>query len=144
MRKRELDALLSLSSWCLVIVVWLFLSVPWVCLQFVIMVFPDHTHYFLSSIGFNCWISFALVFSCENCWVICVISFLYLDMFVLGYNASISLGSFMRTKHVCVLINIEITDEVGTINTFKPSCESLLTIPRWWFFYGIFCCFMTV
>ena len=41
--KRELVALLSLSSWCLVIVVWLFLAVPWVCLQFVIVVFPDHT-----------------------------------------------------------------------------------------------------
>ena len=42
--KRELVALLSLSSWCLVIVVWLFLAVSWVCLQFVIVVFPDHTH----------------------------------------------------------------------------------------------------
>ena len=42
--KRELVALLSLSSWCLVIVVWLFLAVPCVCMQFVIMVFPDHTH----------------------------------------------------------------------------------------------------
>ena len=40
----ELVALLSLSSWCLLIVVWLFLTVPWVCLQFVIVVFPDHTH----------------------------------------------------------------------------------------------------
>ena len=37
-------ALLCLSSWCLVIVVWLFLAVPQVCLQFVIVVFPDHTH----------------------------------------------------------------------------------------------------
>ena len=46
MGKRELVALLSLSSWCHVIVVWLFLIVPWVCLQFVIVVFPDHTHYF--------------------------------------------------------------------------------------------------
>ena len=44
MWKRELAALLSLSSWCLVVVVWLFLAVPWVCLQFVIVVFPDHTH----------------------------------------------------------------------------------------------------
>ena len=42
--EREPVALLSLSSWCRVIVVWLFLSVPWVCLQFVILVFPDHTH----------------------------------------------------------------------------------------------------
>ena len=28
------------------IVVWLFLTMPWVSLQFVIVVFPDHTHYF--------------------------------------------------------------------------------------------------
>ena len=51
MGKRELVALLSLSSWCLVIVGWLFLAVSWVCLQFVIVVFPDHTHllFFLSS-----------------------------------------------------------------------------------------------
>ena len=34
----------GLSSWCLVIVVWLFLAVPWVCLRFAIVVFPDHTH----------------------------------------------------------------------------------------------------
>ena len=33
MEKRELAALLSLSSWCLGIVVRLFLVVPWVCLQ---------------------------------------------------------------------------------------------------------------
>ena len=44
MVKRELVALLCLSSWCLVIVVWLFLAVPWVCLQFVIVVFSGHTH----------------------------------------------------------------------------------------------------
>ena len=42
MGKRELVVLLSLSSWCLVIVVRLFLKVPWVSLQFVIVVFPDH------------------------------------------------------------------------------------------------------
>ena len=46
MGKRELVALLSLSTWCLVIVVCLFLAVPWVSLQFVIVVFLDHTHYF--------------------------------------------------------------------------------------------------
>ena len=36
----------SLSFWCLVIdiVLSLFLTVPWVGLQCVIMVFPDHTH----------------------------------------------------------------------------------------------------
>ena len=40
--------LLCLSSQCLMIVVWLFLTVPRVCLQVVIVVFPVHTHYFQS------------------------------------------------------------------------------------------------
>ena len=43
MGKRELVALLNLSSWCLVVVGRLFLAVPRGCLQFVIVVFPDHT-----------------------------------------------------------------------------------------------------
>ena len=42
--KRVLVALLSLSSWCLVSVVWLFLGVPRVCQQFVTVVFSDPTH----------------------------------------------------------------------------------------------------
>ena len=44
MEKRELVALLNLSSWCLVIVERLFLAMLWGCLLFVIVVFPDHTH----------------------------------------------------------------------------------------------------
>ena len=44
MGKRELVALLNLSSWCPLMVEWLFLVVPWDCLRFVIVVFPDHTH----------------------------------------------------------------------------------------------------
>ena len=44
MGKRELIALLNLSSWCLVMVERLFLTVPQGYLQFVIVVFPDHTH----------------------------------------------------------------------------------------------------
>ena len=44
MGKREMIALLNLSSWCLVMVERLFLAVPRGCLQFVIVVFPDHTH----------------------------------------------------------------------------------------------------
>ena len=65
MGKRELVALLSLSSWYLVIVVWLFLVVPWICLQFVIVVFPDHTH-----------LRFSYLFAAEwrVCWlVLCVL-----------------------------------------------------------------------
>ena len=44
MGKIELVALLRFSSWCLLMVMWLFLTVPWVCLRFVIVVLPDHTH----------------------------------------------------------------------------------------------------
>ena len=42
--KRELVALLYLSSWCLVMVERLFLAVPRGCLRFVIVVFSDHIH----------------------------------------------------------------------------------------------------
>ena len=48
MGKRELIALLNLSSWCLVMVERLFLAVPQGCLQVVIVVFPDHTHLLFS------------------------------------------------------------------------------------------------
>ena len=51
MGKRELIALLNLSSWCLVMVERLFLAVPRGCLQFVIVVFPDHTHLLFLTIG---------------------------------------------------------------------------------------------
>ena len=44
MGKRELIALLNLSSWRLVVVERLFLAMPRGCLRFVIVVFPDHTH----------------------------------------------------------------------------------------------------
>ena len=44
MGNRELVALLNLSSWCLVMVEWLFLAVPWGFLRCMIVVFPDHTH----------------------------------------------------------------------------------------------------
>ena len=44
MGERELAASLIWSSWCPVIVVRLFLTMPWACLQFVIVLFPDHTH----------------------------------------------------------------------------------------------------
>ena len=53
MGKRELVALLNLSSWCLVVVGRLFLAVPQGCLQFVIVVFPHHTHLLFSRLGFK-------------------------------------------------------------------------------------------
>ena len=44
--KREMIVLLLLSYGCLVTVnvLWLFLTLPWVGLRCVIVVFPDHTH----------------------------------------------------------------------------------------------------
>ena len=51
MGKRELVALLNLFSWCLVMVEQLFPAVPWGCLRFVIVVFPDHTHLLFLNVG---------------------------------------------------------------------------------------------
>ena len=50
MGKRELVALLNLSSWCLVMVELLLLAVPWGCPRFVIVVFSDHTHLLLQTL----------------------------------------------------------------------------------------------
>ena len=49
--ERELVALLNVYSWCLLMVGWLFLMMPWGCLWFVIVVFPDHTHLLFSING---------------------------------------------------------------------------------------------
>ena len=65
MGKRELVALLNLSSWCLDMVERLFLAVPWVCLQVVIVVFPDHTH---------------LLFLCQTPTDACIIIILQLNV----------------------------------------------------------------
>ena len=48
-RKRKLVILLLLSYRCIftINVLWLLLTVPWVGLQCVIVVFPDHTHFFI-------------------------------------------------------------------------------------------------
>ena len=62
MGKRELIALLNLSSWCLVMVERLFLAVPQGCLQFVIVVFPDHT----DLLFLNCMLSLS-VLPCSQC-----------------------------------------------------------------------------
>ena len=65
MGKRELVTLLNLFSWCLVKVEWLFLAVPWGCLRFVIVVFPDHTHIIIFqfyTVMFSC--AFIMAGSC--------------------------------------------------------------------------------
>ena len=46
---------------------------------------------------------------------LCFISFLNLDLYVLGDDAWISQGSFMQTKHLCVLIHICTKGGVGAV-----------------------------
>ena len=49
-RKRKLVALLLL---CIVTLNdWLFLTLPWAGQQFVVVVFPDHTHLLFKTVGF--------------------------------------------------------------------------------------------
>ena len=82
MGKRELVALLNLSSWCLVMVERLFLAMPQGCLRFVIVVFPDHTHllffyittqkifFHLSLSIIHSWLSFTNQYcNCVSIWV---------------------------------------------------------------------------
>ena len=52
------------------VVVWFFLTVPCVWLQFVIVVFPDHTHYFadedfLKALTYKEKKGMAAIFSCD-------------------------------------------------------------------------------
>ena len=57
MGKIELVALLGSSSWYLMMVVRLFLTVSLVCLQFAILVFPDHTRLLFLIVEFAFFIS---------------------------------------------------------------------------------------
>ena len=69
MGKIELDALLSLSSWCLVVVVWLFIAVSMGCLQFVIVVFPDHNR--LLFLVINLKILLSAIKEWNTAWIAC-------------------------------------------------------------------------
>ena len=73
MGSRELIALLNLSFWCLVMVERLFLAVPWGCLRFVIVVFPDHTHLLFLVCK---WDDFLLFLIKSPCWQKPLIKFL--------------------------------------------------------------------
>ena len=57
---------------------------------------------------------------------LCLISFLYLDLYVLGDHTWRCKGHFMQTKHVCVLIHIwtsELRMRLEPWNRFKPSSK---------------------
>ena len=81
-RKRKLVVLLLLSHRCFVTtyVLWPFLMVPWVGLQYVIVVFPDHTH-----LLFDCTFRAVMVRAIEGscCYYICQFNFVKLWFFYL-------------------------------------------------------------
>ena len=67
-------------------------------------------------------------------------SFLYLDLYVLGDDALISKGSFMQTKHLCVFVHILTMGEVGEpLNRCKPSskyfADHFKAVLLLWIFY---------
>ena len=66
--KRELVVLLNLFSWCLAVVEWLFLAMPWGCLRFVIVVFLIILTYYIFYIRFPLGTLFACNYiSKKNC-----------------------------------------------------------------------------
>ena len=98
-----LVALLSLSSWCLVNVVWLFLAVSRVCLQFVIVIFPYHSHilflaflYTYNTIQYNtiqlfyCFISFHMRHSQNT----------YINMFNINTKNDISFSIMLNKRSI--------------------------------------------
>ena len=106
MGKRELIALLNLSSWCLVMVERLFLTVPRGCQQFVIVVFPDHTH--LLFLKTNIWCVFFWVAAQESftvcyitAWLI-IITYIFKIKFSIHYPIHISgCGFWFPTDGPC-------------------------------------------
>ena len=102
------------------IVVWLFLAVPWGCLQFVIVVFPDHAHFlFLSQV---------MVLVAQETW----------DQ---GYKTFFSYSTQLSTKFI-LLINVKMPTIVGIltfismINTTSERLKArIFLICRYFSFY---------
>ena len=70
---------------------------------------------------FGCLIYFAPVFSLDVllCPYLCFVSFLCLDLYVLGYDSWIIWGSSVRARRLCVFVHIRIKGEVGTVNILE-------------------------
>ena len=74
---------------------------------------------------------------------LCFISFIYLDLYILGDDTTTGLGSFMQNKHLCVLIHISNNGKVGIVkHVFGPSVMFLLNISRRCFFVAPFLPFL--
>ena len=46
---------------------------------------------------------------------LCYLPFVFIDLYVQGDDATMSYGSFMRTKYLCVLIHIRKEGDVCTV-----------------------------
>ena len=113
MGKRELVALLNLSSWCLVTVKRLFLAVPRGCLQFVIVVFPDHTHLLFLQYS---WETFKAFYNSSALSLNITVSSAYSNNDSLQIiNISSSLYSHLMLCTLCILNNVQ--DHLGKLQT---------------------------
>ena len=116
MGKRELVALLILSSWCLVTVERLFLAVPRGCLRFVIVVFPDHTH-LLFFMFLQC-----LFIYTSRCW----------EVFLIG-QIFIYWGGLEADQNVSVKLGMKLA--IGSLNTLLWE-EINILLYHWLCFFG--------
>ena len=86
---------------------------------------------------------------CTNASLSLFISFLYLDLYILGDDLWISYVSSMQIKHLCLLIHIRLTGEVGTflLFVFVFAILSCLFLAALWtllaLLYVAFLCFVT-
>ena len=73
---------------------------------------------------------------------LCFISFLYLDLYVLGDVVLLSKAYFMQSNYLCVLIHICIKGALKPVSALQLNI--LLTLPRRYFFSGSFMFFLSV
>ena len=73
---------------------------------------------------------------------LCIISFLYLDLYGLGDDPCIFWGSFMQITHLFVLIHIRIRVRLDPQTCLSPPVIFLLTVPRRCFYCGSFFIFI--
>ena len=68
--KRKLAALLLLSYRCIVAtnVLWLLMTVPWVGLQYVIVAFPEPTHFFVKNAQLLCFAKSIQLYTIKHQW----------------------------------------------------------------------------
>ena len=72
--------------------------------------------------GFNFWDSFCSTFQLYA--LLYALFYLLFMFYILGDDTSIKKGSFMLTKHLCVMIFITIKGDIGAVK--YPSSEFLI------------------